>query len=157
MELYFLRHAEAEDARSGLADGDRRLTPEGSEATKREAEGLRKLGLKLDLVLTSPLVRARQTAEIVAKALGLPTPTAASQLASGCELADLRSLLSEHADCKRVMLVGHEPDFSRMVSQLVGSASLKLKKGGIARVNADSIESGRGELEWLLTPVHLCL
>lgn len=155
MELYFLRHADAEDPKPGQPDAERKLTAKGVKATKAEAAGMKKLGLKVDVILTSPFVRARQTADIVAEALGMGKPVPEEHLASGCDLDGLAAALSRHPGHDAVMVVGHEPDFSAMIGQLVGGAAIDLKKGGLALVRLKQVAPGAGTLCWLLTPEHL--
>ena len=147
MILYFLRHAEAE------ADGAR-LTDAGA-AAMRAAEGLwRRLNLRPDVVLSSPLPRAAQTAALAREALGLPdAPVADRRLAPGAEWGDLARALADHAQARSVLFVGHEPDLSQVVQQLTGAASVRLRKGGMACVEFYGVpEPGSGELAWLLDP-----
>ena len=158
MELYFLRHGKADDpgSRGGSDDFSRALTRKGIEEMQAEAEGLAQLGVRLDLILTSPLVRARQTAEVVAKRLGLKKELAETELlAPGCDLSKLHKMLEQHAKRDKIMLVGHEPDFSAMVGELIGggAASVEMKKAGLAMIRVDrSVRPGGGVLRWLLSP-----
>lgn len=151
MELYFLRHAIAADTAPDGTDTSRALTKEGSAKMKAAARGLRKLGLKVDVLLSSPLTRAHQTAQIVAHELGIDLQLS-DALAPGCDLPRLTELLGEHRVAERVMLVGHEPDFSTLAGALTGGSRLLLKKGGLVRVDAEVIEAGAGTLVWLLPP-----
>ena len=155
MELYFLRHGIAADVGpEGSGDAGRPLTSKGIERVKEEARGLRRLDVRPDMLLASPLVRARQTAEIVRHALGLEARIV-DALAPGCDIARLRELLGEYRSAERVMLVGHEPDFSELVGALSGGSRIQLKKGGLARVDLEAIEEGAGMLIWLLPPLAL--
>ena len=117
MLLQFLRHADAED----FADSDfaRNLTSKGQAQAKRVGGFIKKQGLKPDLILTSPLVRARQTADIVGKEIGL-TPSILECLACGMDLDTLLDELHPHAQSKSILVVGHEPDFSDAISNLLG-------------------------------------
>jgi phosphohistidine phosphatase len=152
MKLYFLRHGIAADVGpEGTGDAGRPLTEEGIAAMRAEARGLRRLGVRLDVLLSSPLVRARQTAEIVARELNLQTELAET-LSPGCDVKRLLDLLEAHRDAQAVMVVGHEPDFSDMAGALAGGARLRLKKGGLARVDLDEGMAGTSTLAWLLTP-----
>lgn len=147
MILYFVRHAEAE------ADGDR-LTV-GGVATMRAAGVLwRRLNLRPDVVLSSPLPRAMQTAELVREALALAEPPVADErLAPGAEWGDLARAMAEHARSRSVLFVGHEPDLSGILQELTGAASVRMRKGGMACVEFYGIpEAGTGELAWLLDP-----
>lgn len=157
MQVYFLRHGRAQ-ARADWPgdDADRPLTPEGIEALRREARTLRDRGVAVDLVVTSPLVRARQTAEIVAKRLGLAESlTEDDRLAHGFDAGRLAKLIAVHPGVEKLMLVGHEPDFSDTVSELIGGGAVVLKKGGLARVDLAVPTPGTGRLVWLLAPSHL--
>ncbi|MCC6443193.1 MAG: phosphohistidine phosphatase SixA [Armatimonadetes bacterium] len=158
MQLYFLRHGIAEDRQPGQEDSQRHLTPEGEAEMRAIAAGLAKLNIKLDKIATSPLTRALQTAHIVADVLGLTDRFAVDpRLGGGCGLYDLAQILHGLPQKGRALLVGHEPDFSEMVSELIGGASIEFKKGGLARVDADSIDPGNGVLQWLLVPKHFTL
>jgi phosphohistidine phosphatase len=163
MDLYLLRHGIAEELSSSdrKPDSERVLTAEGARKMRRIAKGMKATGLSFDLILSSPLPRARQTAEIAAQAYGLRrsvemTPNLAPQ-------GDPRRLMDElnerRARCKTVLLVGHEPYLSRLISQLVAgddSLSLELKKGGLGRLSARKLRYGRcATLNFLLTPRQL--
>jgi phosphohistidine phosphatase len=151
MRLFFLRHGIAEDRAPGKSDFQRRLTEEGVAEMEAVGKGLRKLDLRLDLILTSPLVRARETAEIAAKALDLEQALKIEErLASGCGFSDLQQALSGVPDQARVLLVGHEPDFSELVGRLIGGGSVRVKKASLAFVDVDPVQPGHGCLRWLL-------
>ena len=155
MELYFLRHGIAADVGpEGSGDAGRPLPAEGIKKMKEEARGLRRLDVRPDVLLSSPLVRARQTAEIVRHALGLDSRLV-DALAPGCGVAQLRDLLGEYRSAERIMIVGHEPDFSDLISALTGGSRIMLKKGGLARVDLETVSDGAGTLVWLLPPLAL--
>jgi phosphohistidine phosphatase len=152
MELYFLRHGiAAEVGPAGSGDAGRPLTKEGIAKMRAVAHGLRQLGVRPDVLLSSPFVRAHETAEIVARELGLKLHLA-EELAPGCDLAQLFALLGQHRAAVCVMVVGHEPDFSAMVGELTGGSRLLMKKGGLARVDLELLEERAGTLAWLLPP-----
>jgi len=153
MNLYLLRHGKAEDRRPGLSEVDRHLTPEGVEEMRREAAGLAALQFRVDSIFSSPLPRALETAQIVAKAIGFPETDIAvdSRIAGPFRIGDLQSLLAGQSPASHVLLAGHEPTFSLMVHTLCG-AVIDLKKGGMAYVETDRLEPGQGVLRWLLTP-----
>ncbi len=152
MELYFLRHGIAADAGpAGTGDAGRPLTKEGITKMQVGARGIRRLGLRLDALLSSPLVRAHETTTIVARELGLELQLA-DKLAPGCDLVELFALLGEYRGAERVMLVGHEPDFSSLIGALTGGSNVLMKKGGLARVDIERLEQGIGTLAWLLPP-----
>ena len=164
MELYFLRHGKASEPGSSVSGDDfsRQLTERGVDEMEAEAEALERLGLKPDVILTSPLVRAKQTAEIVARRLGLKKRLiVAEPLSSGCDLDRLRHLLAQHSAAEKVLLVGHEPDFSSLVGELIGggAASVEIKKAGLAALKVNrSLRPGSGTLRWLFPPrvLRLC-
>lgn len=158
MKIFFLRHGIAQDAVGGLSDRDRALTDEGREQMQRSARGMQRLGVKPDVILSSPLIRARQTAEIVAEALGSRLEIV-GELQPGCLLEDLqRALRHHHADT--VMVVGHQPDLAAMAARLINAdeRGILLKKGGMIRVEIDGKpQAGRGRLFALFTPKMLGL
>lgn len=160
MKLYILRHGDAADAGDPRfsSDADRPLTPKGIQRTKSLAHGLRGMEISFDHIFSSPLVRARQTAEIVER--GVLFNGRLELTAHLSPTGDFEKLMGQLAairpapDC--VLLVGHEPYLSRLISLLcLGGAGLPLvlKKGGLARLE---VESPRAEkcatLEWLMTP-----
>ena len=156
MKLYFLRHGIAQDISSTGADRDRELTAEGIAEMEREAEGLKRLNLDLDLILSSPYSRALETARIVAKELGLMDRLSVdSRLEPGFRLKELQEIVEDLQSERRVMLVGHNFDFPVIAGELAGGAEIELKKGGLIRVGLDQVEPGTGAIEWVLTPRHL--
>ena len=148
MHLYFLRHGEADWPDWTGSDDERPLTGHGKEEIKKLARLLKELDLRLDRMITSPLPRARQTAEIVAEKLKMKLHED-SLLEPGFDADGLREILHKHPE-ESVMLVGHEPDFTRAISNLTG-ASLKLSKGGLALVEVDP-KSMSARLLWLFPP-----
>lgn len=156
MDLYILRHGKAGTADpSDPGDGERRLTRQGCEEIEEIGAWLRTRKMKFSIVASSPLPRARETASIVARVLGEPEQvTSWDELAIGyppsAVLGKIREIMHEN----RVLLVGHEPQLSSLVSLLVSNrhdCGITLKKGGIARIRFPG-EPGRGELLWLLPP-----
>jgi phosphohistidine phosphatase len=160
MDLYLLRHAIAEDvAETGHgADSERRLTPEGTKKMRRIAAGLKESGVGFDLILSSPYARARQTAEIVAGVFGLKKALeiAPELTPHGNPRKLVDSLTDTYKKRRSVVLVGHEPYLSTLISLLLSgdtSLDIHLKKGGICKLTADELAYGRcATLEWLLTP-----
>jgi phosphohistidine phosphatase len=157
MKLYVVRHGVAEDPAPGRSDEARRLTGEGRRDFARGVEGLARLGIELERVLTSPLVRARETAEILAKGLAAPDPELCPELAPGVTSeAVLRALRGAG---ERVAVVGHEPGVGFLVSTAAfGSATdaTPLRKGGVACLEfAGPPRPGAATLAWLLTPKQL--
>ena len=152
MELYFLRHGIAADVGPvGTGDAGRPLTGEGIAKINEEARGLRRLGIQLDALMTSPLVRAQQTADIVAAKLHLEAEVVEA-LSPGFNIEKLKELIDKHPSKKRFMFVGHEPDFSMLLSQLTGGSQILLKKGGLGRVDLEIVEEHVGTLVWLVPP-----
>lgn len=165
-ELLLLRHGIAEERGDGLDDAQRSLTPEGRDRTRAQLRHLEQLGLCCDLVLSSPLVRARQTAELaVAEGLA-PELELAAALAP---LADPLPLLerwlgpvSPRPGWRRLALVGHEPDLSTLAALLIGvpmalaPQALQLKKAGAALLQWSSPPPagllGSARLQLLLPP-----
>jgi phosphohistidine phosphatase len=148
-QLWLLRHGEAEphDARP---DDERRLTDRGREQARVAGCALAALKVKIHLAFTSPKVRARDTALLACEALGVE-PIEHAALAGGFDVDDALELIGAGTPDQRVLVVGHEPDFSQVVHDLTG-ARIDLKKGGIAAVRLDG---ARGELIVLLRPREL--
>ncbi len=150
--LYFLRHAQAGDRDAwDRPDDERPLTEKGRRQAERLGGLLAAAGFVPDAVITSPLVRARQTAEIVAGILGA-APRTEPRLGEPLDLATLDAILDDAGSPRRPILVGHDPDFSELVSALVG-APILMRKGALARVDVERpLGPGAGELRWLLPP-----
>jgi phosphohistidine phosphatase len=130
--IYFLRHGDAEHETTD--DAARELTPKGERQSEAAGRALAALGVGVDVCLTSPKVRAGQTARIACKQLGAPVEIA-EELSGGS--FDARQLTAGRGE---VLLVGHEPDFSNVVADLTG-ARVKLRKGGIACVEEDLLHA----------------
>ena len=154
MRLYFLRHGLADWPEWDVArDHERPLTKEGLKKMKAEAKTIATLDLQLDAILSSPYTRAYQTADIVAKELGLEVQSE-PLLAPGFDLDRLAELVRAHAAAQALLLTGHEPSFSTVIAQLIGNGRVLLKKGALARVDLlGAVNEGlQGELVWLLQP-----
>lgn len=153
MIVYFVRHGIAEDADAWHgSDAQRPLTDKGRAKMDAIGKRLAELGIEPDAIVTSPLVRARQTAEIVAKALGAAGCVKDDErLADGFDVRRLGAILNERADAGCLMLVGHEPDMSAVVGHSIGDGRVEMKKGAVACVEFTDPAS-RGELLWLATP-----
>jgi len=159
MEIYILRHAIAvERGTPGYKkDSDRPLTKEGEAKMRQIAEAMLGMELKFDLILSSPYVRAEQTAQIVANGLDEEVTFTDFLAPDGSAL----ELIAEINDEKpqRVLLVGHEPDLSRLISVLVtggSDAAIELKKGGLCKLTSEKLKFGQcAMLNWLLTPKQL--
>lgn len=156
-----MRHGIAEEVSDTGRDRDRVLTDEGLEKTRESGKALRKLGVKFDIILSSPYPRAWQTAEGIADELGC------KQILKGLEAlgaesspgAALDQIKAEVRKCASVLIVGHEPVLSEFISLLLSGASgiaIAMKKGGICKLTCVRPEPGGGRLDWLLTSKHLC-
>jgi phosphohistidine phosphatase len=148
-QLWFLRHGEAEP--HGADDDSRTLTDRGREQSRSAGLALQALDVQFQYVFTSPKVRARDTAVIACDALGCEL-VVHPPLRSGFDVHEATTLMHAAGEDKRVLLVGHEPDFSQVVHDLTG-ARIDLKKGGVAGVRLQS--PGMGELIALLRPREL--
>ena len=149
MRLYFFRHGLAEDG-ADMEDAKRALTKAGIERTKAAAKALEALDVRPAWLYSSPLVRAYQTADILASALKRKV-TIREEIAPGFGVGQVETLTKELGEDDDVMFVGHEPDFSTIVQKLTGG-SVTMKKGGLARVDVVSRQPLLGTLVWLLPP-----
>jgi phosphohistidine phosphatase len=152
VELYVLRHAHAGDSTTWEGDDAMRpLTEKGRRLAERLGRLLAAAGVVPDAVLTSPLVRARETAEIVADLLGARAKVE-PRLGEMVDLDGLEQILEDAGSPGRPLVVGHDPDFSELVSELVG-APIAMRKGSLARVDVERpLEPAAGELRWLVPP-----
>jgi phosphohistidine phosphatase len=148
MHLYFLRHGEADWPNWKKHDDERPLTDRGKKEMREVAKFLDRLKVRPELIVTSPLPRAAQTADIAADYLKAKLRKD-ELLAPGFGMSELRTLLKRHR-AKSLMIVGHEPDFSEVISKLSGAA-IKLSKAGVALVDVD-LSSEKGRLLWLFPP-----
>jgi phosphohistidine phosphatase len=155
MEIYLLRHGKAGERSSKYPDDDKRpLTKEGIEEMRREASGLRKIVTDFDVILTSPLTRAFQTAEIVAKAYRHKLEIC-NELSPETFSTKLLKRLESYKNKQRVLLVGHEPDLSIFAAALlkVKESFIEFKKGGLCRIDVPSLPLKQGgQLVFHLTP-----
>jgi phosphohistidine phosphatase len=153
--LYVLRHGIAvPHGTPGVPEADRPLTSKGESQVEEVAKGLKRLDLGLDRVVTSPLPRARRTAEIVAEELGLEDRLENDDaLRAGASPRSIRDWLAGRPE-QRLMIVGHNPDLTDLVGLLVGLSSgpppFDLKKAGVAALRAS--EGGGYRLHWFATP-----
>ena len=159
--IYLVRHGIAGEAAAGMSDRDRALTSEGERKMRRIATGLKRLGVTPDVVLSSPLRRAAETAAVLVDVLGLEAPVEIYEpLAPGHEALEVLKGLRPYRSARELALVGHEPDMGGLASQLLtGSASLAplpFKKGAVAAVQVDALPPREaGELLWFMTPKQL--
>ena len=154
--LYLIRHGVAEERGEAWPDDAKRpLTEAGMARLRKSARGLARLGVTLDVVLTSPLVRTRQTAEIIAAAFDpRPSIVAAESLAPEGSYQAVLDDLEKQSRKSSIALVGHEPSIGEIAARLAGSRhAWEYKKGAVCRVDLAALPpSGPGSLRWLLTP-----
>jgi phosphohistidine phosphatase len=154
MRVYFMRHGDAGDKRSWPgADAERPLSELGIERTNAAAEHFEHTGFRPTRILTSPLVRSLQTANLVAAELGVSDLVEIDgRLCQTFDMRAFRQILKENADEERLLLVGHDPSFSLVIESIMGGGSIILKKGGVARLDIDNISRASGRLAWLDSP-----
>jgi phosphohistidine phosphatase len=157
LRLYFLRHGKAWSRADWREDDDLRpLTDAGEALVRAEGRAMKAMGLAPDVIATSPLARARRTAEIVAEELGMSGRLVEdTRLAHGFDARRLAEIVVRHADAASLMLVGHEPGLSATVAELTGGGRVDFKKGGLARVDVKGSQLDDGILAWLLTPAQI--
>ncbi len=150
--LHLLRHADAGDPEAwSRPDAERPLSGKGRKQAERLGRFLAAGGFRTDALITSPKVRAAETAELVAAELVVPV-IVDERLAEGLDATDLVEILSAAGDPRRPVLVGHDPDFSWIATWLTG-AEVTLKKGAMARIDLEGPPgSASGHLRWLLPP-----
>ena len=156
IDIFILRHGDAGNRVTVVEkDSERPLTPEGRAEMQKIAKSLKAVGLQTDRIYTSPLRRARETAEIAAKVLKIPTLEEWNELKPDGSKAELYRKLARLDQDSRPILVGHEPYLTSMIGEIIGTTNAKivLKKGGVGKVRITSFNPRiSGELRWLLTP-----
>jgi phosphohistidine phosphatase len=156
MEVYILRHAIAEERRPGRRDQDRALTDEGRKKLRPVLDRARAAGVVPSLILTSPYVRAVQTAEMAAEVLGYKGTLVRTEALVPGSLPDAAWLeIRDHRAEKTILLAGHEPLLGEIAAYLLGVPELAIdfKKGALLRIDVDvSAREPHGALQWLLTP-----
>jgi phosphohistidine phosphatase len=154
--LYLVRHAIAADRGDAWPDDDRRpLTHDGITRMRAAVAGLRAMGVTFDAVLASPLVRARQTADLLVEGLKPKLPVIeTSALAPGRACAEVGNALSDKGSHACVALVGHEPGLGDLAAWLIGAHTpLVFKKGGVCCIDcASPVRAGAGTLQWMALP-----
>jgi phosphohistidine phosphatase len=151
--IYLLRHGDAGDPRPQNDDA-RELSDKGRKRLHNAAGLWRRLRVAPEVVISSPLPRAYQTAELLIGGLGLPLEIVVDdRLRPGASRTDLAAAMAGHGQTARVALVGHDPDLSDALADLSGAASIGLRKGGMACLEFDGEPRPRtGHLRWLLDP-----
>jgi phosphohistidine phosphatase len=156
MELYLLRHAIAEDRSASGRDADRKLTAEGLDKLRRVARFAFAAGVRPSLVLSSPYVRAFETATAAARVLDYKGDILKTdRLTPDASPSDVWTEVRGHRGEESILLVGHEPLFSALASWLLGSARLMIdfRKAALVRIDFDTLGAEpRGVLQWMITP-----
>jgi phosphohistidine phosphatase len=163
MDLLLVRHADAGDARAFAAtarpDDERPLSPRGEQQMRTAAIAIRELLPSCESIVSSPLRRAVQTAELLASAYGLPAPQATHALVPDSPLPEFESWVRRFGETQAIAVVGHEPHLSSLATWLltrVNGSRIDLKKGGVCLVQfAGPVHAGSGTLRWLLAPRQL--
>jgi phosphohistidine phosphatase len=157
--LYLVRHAIAHERGPDWPDDTQRpLTHKGAARMRQVVAGLRGLGVEINLVLTSPLVRAEETAKILSAGLRpAPEVVLTPSLAPGESPAAVGRALESYSGTSGIALVGHEPDLGVLAAWLIGAAiPIEFKKGGVCRIDVPALPpTGRGQLRWFATPKML--
>jgi phosphohistidine phosphatase len=165
MNLFILRHGLAvEPGSAGFKrDSDRPLTPKGERKLWKIGQAIQDLEICFDWILSSPYLRARQTAEIIAEALDVPRKLEMCEALTpgGSPARLIETIVARTPAPENVLLVGHEPYLSELISSLISGSKdipIVMKKAGFCKLEVNSLRNGKcATLEWLLTPKQLCL
>ncbi|MBW8895006.1 MAG: phosphohistidine phosphatase SixA [Acidobacteria bacterium] len=156
LELYLIRHGVAAERGEEYPDDSKRpLTSGGISRLRKEAKALEELGVGFDHIITSPLTRTRQTADVFAESLkSKPSVSQSDALAPAGTSAAVIQELAKHMRKGRIALVGHEPNIGELAARLIGARlPLEFKKGGICRIDFEVFPpKGVGQLRWFVTP-----
>jgi phosphohistidine phosphatase len=159
LELYLIRHGVAAERGEEYPDDSKRpLTSSGMSKLRSEAKALNELGVGFDVIIVSPLVRTKQTAEIIAATLkDKPQVVTSDALAPAGTPAAVVQEINRHARKARIALVGHEPNLGELAARLIGAKSpIQFKKGAICRIDFDVLPpKSLGQLQWFVTPKML--
>jgi phosphohistidine phosphatase len=154
--LYVIRHGLAEERGEAYPDDSLRpLTATGIRRLKEIGQGLRALGVQFDEIVTSPFVRTRQTAEVLARTFRRRPPVKdEAALAAGARPQAIIAALGKHHERRRLAVVGHEPDVGELAARLIGArGALEFKKGAVCCIAVDALPpTGAGHLQWFLPP-----
>lgn len=156
MTLYMVRHGIAEDRHPTGADPDRRLTKRGAEKTALVARALKRMNVDADLIISSPYVRARQTAEILAEMLGYTDDIVDDRrLTPSGDYDGISAIVNEYLDAESILVTGHEPSMGTMISGLCagGGLLIDVKKASVTAIEIMRLRPhALGALKWMLTP-----
>ena len=153
MLLDLLRHADAGDPEAwDRPDAERPLSDKGRKQAKRLGDHLASIGFRAESIITSPKLRAAETAELVAEKIDAKV-TIDDRLAGPLDIDVLEAILGDAGEPDEAMLVGHDPDFSELLSVLCAAAGVTMRKGALARIEIDRpLRAGGGTLRWVLPP-----
>ena len=151
-QVFLLRHADAGDPEAWSGSDEKRpLSPKGERQADRLAKFLAGMRFRPDAIVSSPKLRARQTAEAVAGAIGCAVELD-DRLAGGFGVETISDWLEEHPAANRVVFSGHDPDFSDVVAELCNSTLIPMAKCALARLDLDDRRATSGTLRWLIPP-----
>ena len=157
MNIILFRHGDAEDHSPGINDAGRKLTPKGEAITRQNVNLIKQLTGTPDYIVSSPLLRARQTAEIIAAEMNYTSEILVDEkLSSGSESNDVIDI-ANYLDAPNILFVGHQPDLSKHVSYMISSsgAAVEFRKSSAAKISfSKKAAPGRGVLEFLIPPVQ---
>jgi phosphohistidine phosphatase len=160
MRVLVIRHAIAEDSERGQTDAERELTKAGRRKMRDASAGLRRVVGKLDVLGSSPLVRAAQTAEIVSQAYDGLAISVVEALKPGKPLKTLLQWIQSQPPASTIAIVGHEPQLGLLVSWLLAGEGrrsfVRMRKGGACLLSfVRSVKAGNATLEWMLKPSQM--
>ena len=159
LELYLIRHGIAAERGSDYPDDSKRpLTSAGIARLRKEAKALVEVDVDFDLIISSPLVRTKQTAEVFAQTMpSRPSVTLSDSLAPAGTPASVFQELAKHMRKARIALVGHEPNIGELAARLIGARTpIEFKKGAICRIDFEVFPpKGSGQLRWFVPPKML--
>ena len=156
MILYLVRHADAEPKKPGMSDFERELTLNGRETTQKMAKALKKMGVKIDLIVSSPLVRAVQTAEIIRDVLDVGAEILKlNELIPGSDFVAFLSVIS-NLEAENILAVGHEPYLGEFLSWFIClSKPIEFEKNSVACVEVERFSQCGGDLKWFVNPEQI--
>jgi phosphohistidine phosphatase len=157
MEIYLMQHG---PNLSKDKDPEEPLSPEGEVLVSKAAQAIRKMGLNFDVIIASPKKRSKQTAAMVAEAVGFPVEgiVETEQVKAMTPAENTILYLKQFEDKKAVLVAGHLPSLAEVASSLLTSgsrATIQFERGGIGRIDVDSLPTSKGKLRWYLIPAQL--
>ncbi len=157
MEIYLMQHG---PNLSKDEDPDESLSPEGEAQVSEGGQAIKKMGLVFDVIIASPKKRSKQTAAVVAEAVGFPLEgiVETEQVKAMTPPEETLNYLKQFEDKQRVLIAGHLPSLAKVASSLLtsgSSATIQFERGGIGRIDVDALPTHEGRLRWYLTPTQL--